>query len=508
MPPPTAELPQREHGGLPKSSSPTPGRKSSEAHDSPVITADGKQFGSDNSAAESDSPGGEAGFKEGGYGWVVCISVLLINAHTWGLNSSYAVFLAYYLRTDLIAGSSALGFAFIGGLSVSIALLVSPIVTLSIGYFGTKTTLRIGTVLQAVSFIGASFATHIYHLILSQGICFGLGLGFCFTATVGLIPQWFNKRRSFANALAAGGSGLGGLTYSLATNTMISTLGLDWAFRILAIVSFVVNGACSLTVKDRNKAVGAIHIPIHLPLFKRLEYWLFIGWGFFGLISYIIVVFSITDYAQVVGLTASQGSIAAAVFNLSQGIGRPVIGLISDRFGRLNIAAMGSLAACVAVFFPWIFAGKYYVGLIIYALLGVFAGIIWPCVAPVGAEVVGLQLLPSALSLYWLTLVLPATFAMAIGLSLRDPGVNGYIRVQILTGVFFFASFLSVWFLRSWKIQEMDALDLSEEQQEAGIQDDDVISNIASATGRQSEHRPSPGLFRAYIYGMLAIRRV
>lgn len=41
---------------------------------------------------------------------------------------------------------------------------------------------------------------------------------------------------------------------------------------------------------------------------------------------------------------------------------------------------MGSLAACIAAFFPWIFGGKYYVGLIIYALLGVFAGIIWPCV--------------------------------------------------------------------------------------------------------------------------------
>lgn len=166
-----------------------------------------------------------------------------------------------------------------------------------------------------MSFIGASFSTHIWHLILSQGICFGLGLGFSFTATVGLVPQWFNKRRSFANAISTGGSGLGGLTYSLATNAMITNLGLAWSFRILAIVSFVVNGACSLTVRDRNKAVGAVHIAIHMPLFRRAEYWLLLGWGFFGIISYIIVVFSITDYALSVGFTASQGSIVAAVFN-------------------------------------------------------------------------------------------------------------------------------------------------------------------------------------------------
>lgn len=44
----------------------------------------------------------------------------LVNAHTWGLNSSYAVFLAYYLRSGGITGSSPLAFAFVGGLSISI----------------------------------------------------------------------------------------------------------------------------------------------------------------------------------------------------------------------------------------------------------------------------------------------------------------------------------------------------------------------------------------------------
>jgi hypothetical protein len=53
---------------------------------------------------------------------VVVGSVLLVNAHTWGLNSSYAVFLAYYLRSGTITGSSPLAFAFVGGLSISIGI--------------------------------------------------------------------------------------------------------------------------------------------------------------------------------------------------------------------------------------------------------------------------------------------------------------------------------------------------------------------------------------------------
>lgn len=105
----------------------------------PVPLPGEKSTGSDESPVETDSSG-EVEFKEGGYGWlvhvytqktlalpgsnvcnrVVVFSVLLINAHTWGLNSSYAVFLAYYLRSGTIEGSSALGFAFVGGLSISI----------------------------------------------------------------------------------------------------------------------------------------------------------------------------------------------------------------------------------------------------------------------------------------------------------------------------------------------------------------------------------------------------
>ena len=80
---------------------------------------------------------------------------------------------------------------------------------------------------------------------------------------------------------------------------------------------------------------------------------------------------------------------------VSQGLLRPAIGLASDRLGRINVAGIGTLLAGLSAFFLWIFAASHFPGLIIYALFGGFSGVIWPCVAPVGAEVVGLQLLPS-----------------------------------------------------------------------------------------------------------------
>lgn len=127
---------------------------------------------------------------------------------------------------------------------------------------------------------------------------------------------------------------------------------------------------------------------------------------------------------------------------VSQGIGRIAIGYLSDRLGRINVAGLATLIASLAAFFLWIFAGEYFAGAIVYALFGAVAGAIWPCIAPVTVEVMGLQLLPSALSITWLVLVLPATFAEVIGLSLVTPGKNGYLHVQIYTGCMYLAAFV------------------------------------------------------------------
>ncbi|KAK0754032.1 major facilitator superfamily domain-containing protein [Schizothecium vesticola] len=476
-------VPSAQRG--PHASTPAPSEKTS-----------GKASVSNESPIDTDSSEVEE-FKEGGYGWVVVASVLLVNAHTWGLNSSFAIFLAYYLRTGIIQGATPMTFAFVGGLSISMALLTSPLATVCIAKLGTRWTLRIGVVLQAASFVGASFSLQIWQLLLSQGVCFGIGLGFCFTSTVGIVSQWFTKRRSFANALSTSGSGFGGLIYALATNAMIQNLGLEWAFRIIAILSFVVNGAVSLIIRDRNKAVGAIHVAFHFPLLKKPEFWLYMSWGFFSMIGYVITVFSLTDYAQSVGFAPSRGSIVAAVFNLSQGVGRPLIGLSSDKYGRLNIAGLGTLAAGLSCFFIWIFAGKTYAGLIVYALFGVFSGVIWPCVAPVGAEVVGLQLLPSALSIYWLGMVLPATFAEVIALVLKNPGVNGYIHVQIFTGVMYLAAFASIWLLRSWKLRQIDTLSLDDEkEEESGLR------------GQHIAPAQIPAAALSYFRAMITVKRI
>lgn len=406
----------------------------------------------------------------GGYGWVCTACAATINAHTWGLNSSYGVFLAHYLATDAFPGATPLEYAFVGSLSISIAMLVSPLATMMIRFYGNRPCLFVGVILESASFIGASFSTEIWHLFLSQGICFGLGMGFLFIGSVGIVPQWFTTKRSFANGISASGSGLGGLVYSLAAGAMIRTIGLPWAFRTLGIICFVVNSTCAALMRDRNKIIGTTFLAFDVNILVRPEYILIALWGWFSMLAYVVLIFSLANYANEIGLDASQAAIVSALFNFGQFLGRPPIGYFSDTVGRLNMAGGTTFLAGLFALAIWIPAKSYGV-LIFYAIIGgTTAGTFWCTIAPVTAEVVGLKHVSSGLNLMWLAITLPVTFSEPIALEMAD-GTGSYLGTQLWTGLIYIAASLCILLLRGWKMGSNDELRRMKEEGSEQLED-------------------------------------
>ncbi|KAF1831374.1 MFS general substrate transporter [Decorospora gaudefroyi] len=377
---------------------------------SPSRHADGKTSSRDEDAEKVQSEQKEVDTPpNGGYGWVVVACVLMINAHTWGLNAAYGVFLAHYLSQDgLFPGAGPLEYAFIGGLSISQALMISPLVGWTTKHLGTTTTLLIGAVLESMAFIGASFSTQIWHVFLSQGVCFGWGMGFLYVGSAGITAQWFTTRRSLANGIAASGAGLGGVVYSLAAQAIIRSINLAWSFRILAIAAFTANAVSAILIKDRNKHIGT-QMSFDYRLLLR---WEFIGFLLFGILSelaYVVLLFSLPNYSTTIGLTHQQGSIIGALFNLGLALGRPIIGYYSDSIGRINMASAMTCLSGVFCLLIWMFAQNFGVLALFSVLGGAVGGTFWAVAAPVTTEVVGLVDLSAALSCTWLVLVLPTT---------------------------------------------------------------------------------------------------
>jgi MFS family permease len=391
----------------------------------------------------------------GGYGWVCTAAAAVINMHSWGFNSAYAVFLAHYLETDTFPGATALDYAFIGGLSVTCLFLVSPVATICVGWLGIKPTMLAGMILESASLVCASFATRSWHLFLTQGVLFGLGLGLLFIPTAAVIPQWFTTRRSLATGFALSGAAFGGTVYSLAAGAMIRNLGFHWALRILGILAFAVNTSMIILVKDRSTAAtGTIRNPFQAKHFRIGGFWLLLGFGGFTMLGYFILIFTLASFANHLGLDSSQAALVSALFNLGQAIGRPLVGYFSDRFGRINMAAAMTLVAGILPLAMWV-CTRNYATLISFAMLeGIVGGTFWAAIAPLMIEVVGMNDVASGLTPMWLSLAVPCTFSEAIALTIvKDTG--SYLGTQIFTGLMYIAAATCLFVLGGWKIKQL-----------------------------------------------------
>lgn len=119
--------------------------------------------------------------------------------------------------------------------------------------------------------MAASFASHIWHLYLSQGVLVGLGVGFAYVPSIAVLSQWFAKRRSLANGISAAGSGIGGLVFSFATGCTIDHLGTGWALRITGVSGTLAIFVTAFFITDRNGIVMPKQHPFDRKLIRRLD---------------------------------------------------------------------------------------------------------------------------------------------------------------------------------------------------------------------------------------------
>ncbi|KAL4788929.1 major facilitator superfamily domain-containing protein [Aspergillus venezuelensis] len=397
---------------------------------------------------------------DGGYGWVMVLAIFWNNAHHWGILSSYGVFMQYFLSSPEYISGTYLDYALIGGLAASQSCLIAPLATIVHHKYGIKLAVGAGVLLEFAALLGASWSSQIWQLYLSQGLCFGWGLGLQYSSSTAVIPQWFTRRRSLAAGITTAGTGTGGLIYSLAAHTMMDQWGPSWTYRALAIVQIVVSSCCVLILRDNDRASdgGANRElrAINFRVGRRYEVWLFLSWSFFSVMGFMVIWFSLSTYSRSIGLNAEQGSIVTAVMNIGQIVGRPLVGYYSDTFGRINTATVATFVSGVLCLSLWVCASSYATILCFAFFGGSLFGTFWTVMAPLSAEVVALREVRSCLTIMWLVCVLPATFGEAIGLELRSEGDRPYLNTQLFTGFMYIGASLSAALLRVWKARRVD----------------------------------------------------
>ncbi|KAM6528954.1 hypothetical protein FALCPG4_009906 [Fusarium falciforme] len=119
-------------------------------------------------------------------------------------------------------------------------------------------------------------------------------------------------------------------------------------------------------------------------------------------------------------LSQRQGAALQSILATGQVFGRPLVGQALDMAGRLNMAITANILAALSCLVIWHPARSFAVLAIFSNMQGAFAGTIFCVIAPVATSAVGVIDVGSALAIFWLTMVLPATFAQPAAVALVD----------------------------------------------------------------------------------------
>ena len=331
-------------------------------------------------------------------------------------------------------------------------MLVAPVVTSLARRLGTQPPMIIGAALLATGYISASFARHIWQLYLSQGVLVGIGVGFVYIPTIAVLSQWFERKRSLASGIATAGSGIGGLIFSFAAQAMIENISLAWSLRITGITAGTMNVVAALMIRNRNKAIKPPQRGFDTKLLRRYDVFLLLSWASISMLGYMTILFSLSDFARSIGLSASKAAAVTAFLNLGTAIGRPLVGVASDYFGRMEMAGMLTLICGIMCFAIWLPATSYGVTILFVIIGGAIFGVFWMTIGPLCVEVAGLVELASLLSLSWISVILPTAFAEVIALKLRRPGSgHDYLYPQIFAGLAYIVASGCMYELRRFK---------------------------------------------------------
>jgi hypothetical protein len=183
---------------------------------------------------------------DGGWGWVVVLSSMIISMIADGISFSFGLLYIEFLEHF---GESKSKTAWIGSLFMAVPLLSGPIGSALVDRYGCRTMTIIGGIISGLGFTMSAFVNSIELMYTTFGVIAGLGLGLCYVTAVVCIAYWFDKKRALATGLGACGTGVGTFVYAPMTQYFIREYG--WRGTVLLLAGTFFNMCvCGAVMRD------------------------------------------------------------------------------------------------------------------------------------------------------------------------------------------------------------------------------------------------------------------
>jgi len=187
---------------------------------------------------------------DGGWGWIIVLSSFICNFVVDGICYTFGVFLDSYV-IHFNAGKGTVSWA--GSLLAGIYLSCGPIVSALTNRFGCRTTCIVGSIFGSLSFIASTYSNSVTMLLITYGICGGIGFGLIYLPAIVSVGYYFEKRRALATGIAVCGSGFGTFVFAPVASAML--VAYDWKGANLILAGLILNCA----------VFGALMRPLPVP---------------------------------------------------------------------------------------------------------------------------------------------------------------------------------------------------------------------------------------------------
>jgi MFS transporter, OFA family, oxalate/formate antiporter len=246
---------------------------------------------------------------------------------------------------------------------VVFALTMAIIPGKSIDVLGVRGTAIAGCVLLGLGWFLSSMVTTPSLLVFTYGVIGGIGSGIAFGITLTVVNRWFPDQQGFAIGIAVFGNGISALFFANLVGYFINTFGIINMFQFFGIAiilitvplaSFLAFPPVGWTPKSESHTIPAT-IESEKIKCTRLDmmktpifYCLWVCFFIVSTIGLMIVAISQPFGTETINIDAVFATSLVSLFALSNGVGRPIFGYLSDKFSPRNIMMISFLLMAIA----------------------------------------------------------------------------------------------------------------------------------------------------------------
>lgn len=316
--------------------------------DSPSHPTSDTEAAVEKRAAPAGPPGMTPAPNGGTQAWLQVFGAFGVFFNTWGLLNTFGVFQTYYETGELFVESSS-NISWVGSIQAFLVLVTGLISGPLYDRGLLRVLIYVGSFMIVFGHMMLSLCTEYWQVVLSQGICIGLGAGLMFTPAVTVLQSYFTTRIGLASGLAAAGSSLGGVIYPIVLYKLVNNIGFAWSVRVIGFINLATLIPSIVLLKQRVKS-QRVRAMIDTTAFTDGPYLLFVFGSLCGFIGLYTMFFYLSYYGLATGTAdASMAFYVVPILNAASMLGRTLPNWLSDKVGVFNILVPGAFICGILV---------------------------------------------------------------------------------------------------------------------------------------------------------------